>query len=53
MGQHFALEVVLDAFLQRHVLGVAQVGVGLGLAVAVAADVGGLVALAEGARARP
>ena len=31
--QHFALEVIVDVFLQRHVLGVAQFGIGFGLAV--------------------
>jgi len=35
VGQHFAFEIGVDAFLERHGLGVAQIGVRLGLAVAV------------------
>src|SRR5262249_49318244 len=47
MWQDLAAEVILDALLQRHDLGVAQFGVWLGLAVAVAADLGVLIPLAE------
>jgi hypothetical protein len=50
--QDFALEVFLDAFFQRHRLGVAQFGIGFRVAVAVAADFRCLVALPEGVENR-
>jgi hypothetical protein len=49
VGQHLALEVGLDALLQRHVFGVAQLSNRLGNTLAVAADFGSFISLREGA----
>ncbi len=45
--QHLALEIRLHVLLERHGLGVAQLGVRLGIPLRVAADLGGLVAFAQ------
>src|SRR5690554_2880714 len=52
VGLHLALEVVEHRLIQRHVLVVAQAGVGLGVAFLVEADVRLGVALGEGAEDR-
>ncbi len=45
--EDFALEVFLNALLQRDALGVAQVGVGLGIAFGVAADFRSFIPLTQ------
>ncbi len=48
VGNHFALEILLDAFLERDRFGVAQFGVGLRVSPAITADLGRLVAFTKG-----
>ena len=48
MRQHLALEIFLDALLERHGLGVAQICVRLGPAVAIQTDDGIFVTLTQG-----
>jgi len=47
VGTDFPLEVLVDVFLQRHVLVVPQVGIRLRVAILVLANVGRLVALGQ------
>ena len=47
MRQHFAFEILLNAFLERNSLGIAQFGIRLGLAVTITADFGCFVALTQ------